>query len=252
MGRTRQNFGPLFEAERAVPDVVTDTAESEHQNAEDADATCRALDRYGPGAVVAVHVVEKGGGVPDKASVEQREEMAAEAFEVVRERFPESPMYLTATAERLFVSGQGWVQALDTDGETDWGLTFENDGEDVPVGPLAVGEETVYAWRPAPSEATADESSEPTARLCALDTADGSVRWTADGVAVETGPFLPAAAERLVAVPTADGALAGLDAADGSRRWRFDPGEGPCSPAAIVDDAVYVVGGARLYALEAR
>lgn len=33
-----------------------------------------------------VHVVEKAGGAPDKASMEQREEIAEEAFERARER----------------------------------------------------------------------------------------------------------------------------------------------------------------------
>jgi nucleotide-binding universal stress UspA family protein len=50
---------------------------------DDAAATCRALDDYDVGAVLAVHVIEKAGGAPDKASVEQREEYAAEIFEVV-------------------------------------------------------------------------------------------------------------------------------------------------------------------------
>ncbi|QLH84177.1 PQQ-binding-like beta-propeller repeat protein [Halosimplex pelagicum] len=169
----------------------------------------------------------------------------------VRERFPGSPMYLTATPDHLFVSGQSWIRALDADGEVDWEATFESEGEDVPAGPLAVGGGTVYARRPAPSSAGGGEpGTEPTARLCALDAADGSVRWVADGVDVESEAFLPAAADGLVAVPTADGALAGLDPADGSVRWLFGPGSTPCSPAAIVDDAVYVAENVNLYALE--
>jgi nucleotide-binding universal stress UspA family protein len=54
---------------------------------EDAEATVRSVGPYldGESTVVAVHVVEKAGGAPDKASVEQREEYAAEIFEVVRE-----------------------------------------------------------------------------------------------------------------------------------------------------------------------
>jgi nucleotide-binding universal stress UspA family protein len=76
-------------------------------NAEDADATCRALDRYGPGAVVAVHVVEKAGGAPDKASVEQREEVAAEAFAVVHETFPDAEtdvQYSTDIPDAVFAA----------------------------------------------------------------------------------------------------------------------------------------------------
>ncbi|WP_423744244.1 universal stress protein (plasmid) [Haladaptatus sp. SPP-AMP-3] len=66
--------------ERIVLPVVTE---------EDAETTCdAALDRVADadGRVVAVHVVEKGGGIPDKASVEQREERADEIFSVVTDR----------------------------------------------------------------------------------------------------------------------------------------------------------------------
>ncbi|WP_435154934.1 universal stress protein [Haladaptatus sp. DFWS20] len=55
----------------------------------DAKATCdAALERIesAGGQVVAVHVIEKGGGVVDKASVEQREERADDIFEIVRNR----------------------------------------------------------------------------------------------------------------------------------------------------------------------
>lgn len=38
------------------------------------------------GRMTVAHVVEKAGGAPDKASVEQREAIAEEAFELVRER----------------------------------------------------------------------------------------------------------------------------------------------------------------------
>lgn len=55
---------------------------------QDAESTCRAaVDRIAStgGRIVAVHVVEKGGGAPDKASVEQREERADGIFAVIRE-----------------------------------------------------------------------------------------------------------------------------------------------------------------------
>ncbi|WP_049969875.1 universal stress protein [Haladaptatus cibarius] len=55
----------------------------------DAESTCdAALERVesAGGRVIALHVVEKAGGAPDKASVEQREEQADEIFEIVTER----------------------------------------------------------------------------------------------------------------------------------------------------------------------
>jgi nucleotide-binding universal stress UspA family protein len=55
---------------------------------EDARATCEALAGHEVGRVRAIHVIEKGGGAPDKASVEQREEYAAEVFDVVEATLP--------------------------------------------------------------------------------------------------------------------------------------------------------------------
>ena len=52
---------------------------------DDARATCHAARDYLTGSVVAVHVVEKAGGAPDKAGVEQREEYAEEIFDALRE-----------------------------------------------------------------------------------------------------------------------------------------------------------------------
>ena len=52
---------------------------------EDAVATCRAARPYLTGSVVAVHVIEKAGGAPDKASPEQREEVAEEIFDAVHD-----------------------------------------------------------------------------------------------------------------------------------------------------------------------
>jgi nucleotide-binding universal stress UspA family protein len=57
---------------------------------EDALATARALEPYDPERVTALHVVEKGGGVPDKTPVEQSEELAAESYAAVREVFPDA------------------------------------------------------------------------------------------------------------------------------------------------------------------
>ncbi|WP_058996772.1 universal stress protein [Haloarcula sp. CBA1127] len=55
---------------------------------DDALATAKALEPYEPSSVTALHVVEKGGGVPDKTPVEQSEELAEEAYAAVRSVFP--------------------------------------------------------------------------------------------------------------------------------------------------------------------
>ncbi len=56
----------------------------------DAEATARALEPYGPTHVTALHVVEKGGGTPDKTPVKQSEELAAESYAAVRSVFPDA------------------------------------------------------------------------------------------------------------------------------------------------------------------
>jgi nucleotide-binding universal stress UspA family protein len=56
----------------------------------DALATATALEPYGPAHVTALHVVEKGGGVPDKTPVEQSEDLAAESYAAVRSVFPDA------------------------------------------------------------------------------------------------------------------------------------------------------------------
>lgn len=57
---------------------------------DDALATARALEPYRPNRVTALHVVEKGEGVPDKTPVEQSEELAAESYAAVRTVFPDA------------------------------------------------------------------------------------------------------------------------------------------------------------------
>ena len=57
-------------------------------NEEDARKTAEALEPYGPDHVTALHVVEKGGGVPDKTPVEQSETLAEESYAAVRTVFP--------------------------------------------------------------------------------------------------------------------------------------------------------------------
>lgn len=58
---------------------------------EDAEATARALQHYAheDAEIIVTHVVEKGEGVPDKASVEQREEYAEEAYETFLDVLPD-------------------------------------------------------------------------------------------------------------------------------------------------------------------
>ena len=57
---------------------------------DDALATARALEPYRPERVTALHVVEKGEGVPDKTPVEQSERLAAESYDAVRSVFPDA------------------------------------------------------------------------------------------------------------------------------------------------------------------
>jgi nucleotide-binding universal stress UspA family protein len=59
-------------------------------NEEDARATAMKLEPYQPEHVTALHVVEKGGGVPDKTPVEQSEELAEESYAAVRRIFPDA------------------------------------------------------------------------------------------------------------------------------------------------------------------
>ena len=59
-----------------------------HEN--DAIETARALEPYEPDQVTTLHVVEKGGGTPDKTPVEQSEALAAESYAAVRRVFPDA------------------------------------------------------------------------------------------------------------------------------------------------------------------
>lgn len=59
-------------------------------NQEDALASARALKPYQPTRVTALHVVEKGEGVPDKTPVEQSEKLAEESYAAVRTVFPDA------------------------------------------------------------------------------------------------------------------------------------------------------------------
>lgn len=77
-------------------------------NEDDARATADALAPYHPDHVTALHVVEKGVGVPDKTPVEQSEEIARKSFDTVRDVFPdadEHTVYARDVAGAIFEAG---------------------------------------------------------------------------------------------------------------------------------------------------
>jgi len=74
-------------------------------NVDDARKSADALAPYDPDRVTATHVVEKGGGVPDKTPVEQSRSVATECYEEVREVFPDAEdhtVYGRDVAETIF------------------------------------------------------------------------------------------------------------------------------------------------------
>lgn len=107
---------------------------------DDAEHTCESIRREirdERPTVHVVHVIEKAGGAPDKASVEQREERAERIFEIVEANFADAPVTLSTNvvygtdvaeaildeARRLDVSsialtprqGSRWVKLLTGD-----------------------------------------------------------------------------------------------------------------------------------------
>ncbi len=78
-------------------------------NKEDAVRTASALEPYQPERVTALHVVEKGEGVPDKTPVEQSEAVAEDVYAAVRTVFPdaaEHTAYRRDVVEAIFEAAE--------------------------------------------------------------------------------------------------------------------------------------------------
>ena len=77
---------------------------------DDARASALALGPYVGDSVIAVNVIEKAGGAPDKASVEQRKAEAEAMFDIVHEELDDltdvetSIRYGTDVAETIFAA----------------------------------------------------------------------------------------------------------------------------------------------------
>jgi len=78
-----------------MPDSLTAHLVVPVADDEDARATAAALRAYEFGNVTAVHVVEKGGGTPDKIPLEQAEQRAEEAFEAFLDVIPDAETELS-------------------------------------------------------------------------------------------------------------------------------------------------------------
>jgi len=91
-------------------DVVLVPVASESDAETTMDAVLPRVQAAG-GSVIVVHVIEKAGGAPDKASVEQREAYAEDVFDVVRAACAESDVdcetdlrFATDVVEAIFES----------------------------------------------------------------------------------------------------------------------------------------------------
>jgi nucleotide-binding universal stress UspA family protein len=137
-------------------------------SAEDARTTARAVTPYlddGNSVAVIGHVIEKAGGAPDKASVEQREQYAEDLFDVVHEEFSETGirhechvLYGTDVAETIIDAagdfdsdaivftprgGSRWLRLLT--GDVSLSLVTESDR---PV--VVLPDSTAASWTPIP------------------------------------------------------------------------------------------------------
>ncbi len=78
-------------------------------NETDAVKTANVLAPYEPTHVTALHVVEKGEGVPDKTPVIQSAELASESYAAIREEFPdasEHTAYARDVVEAIFEAAE--------------------------------------------------------------------------------------------------------------------------------------------------
>jgi K+-sensing histidine kinase KdpD len=153
---------------------------------DDATTTARALARYLPedAVVTAVYVVEKAGGAVDKASVEQREALAADAFAAFRAGLGVAPVDPTDVVEAIFEAadrhddtavafvpreGSRWIRLLT--GDIALSLVTENDR---PVVALPSPAETADV----DTETDADEERADPGRPA--ETTDGEAASSAD------------------------------------------------------------------------
>jgi nucleotide-binding universal stress UspA family protein len=109
-------------------------------NRDDAAATADALAPYGEesdATVIAVHVIETAGGVPDKASVEQRERTAKDIFDVLENGFEDDAVtletdlrYGTDVAATIIDAAHDWnasAIAFTPRGGSRWGKLLSGD-----------------------------------------------------------------------------------------------------------------------------
>jgi outer membrane protein assembly factor BamB len=153
----------------------------------------------------------------------------ADGAERWRNETVESPLRTpTVVDERLYAFGNQGVYAFTTDGEREW----EAAGLSTTSLAGAVVDDTLYvgALTRETSETTWEEQ---TRGVVALDTADGSTRWTFDGGS--TVGSSPAVADGLVYVGLEEDGLVALDSEEGTVEWRFNTTAPVVSSPAVTD-----------------